>query len=197
MGARGTLRGHAGKAWTRQRLSASCTIGIQGTPYKTVLSCAPRMYDELWVAGECMYKLEPRGLATAGSSYLRPHLHEISQPTPGSSVRWGTTAATILKQWDQVQRTPLGNLAHATHVVTGIAPMTGRPGWKPPRVHVTLATGLSEKDLPGDQSRLSRLAHDRCRVLRQPRGRGRPAGAQGRRALYHLRNKPAWAGEFE
>jgi lactate racemase len=45
-------------AWEQASdLSRTCHITYKEHPFYTVLSCAPPMYDELWVAGKCMYKL--------------------------------------------------------------------------------------------------------------------------------------------
>ena len=44
----------------------------------SVLSCAPAMYDDLWVGGKCMYKLEPV-VADGGELIIyAPHIKEIS-----------------------------------------------------------------------------------------------------------------------
>ena len=44
------------------------------------------MYDELWVGGKCMYKLEPV-VADGGELIIyAPHIHEISI-THGSLIR--------------------------------------------------------------------------------------------------------------
>ena len=43
-----------------------------------MLSCAPPMYDEIWVGGKCMYKLEPV-VADGGELIIyAPHIREIS-----------------------------------------------------------------------------------------------------------------------
>ena len=47
------------EAWdSAADVSAQVHIERVEKPFKQVLSCAPLMYDELWVAGKCMYKLE-------------------------------------------------------------------------------------------------------------------------------------------
>ena len=56
----GLFYGTPESAWNRAAdLSAHVHIARVPTPFRQVLSCAPPMYDELWVAGKCMYKLEP------------------------------------------------------------------------------------------------------------------------------------------
>ena len=46
-------------------------ITYKERPFRTVLSCAPLMYDELWVGGKCMYKLEPVVADGANLSFTR------------------------------------------------------------------------------------------------------------------------------
>src|SRR5439155_2051213 len=66
-------------AWDQaSELSKKLHIEYKDHPFHTVLSCAPKMYDELWVGGKCMYKLEPV-VADGGEviSYAT-HIHESS-----------------------------------------------------------------------------------------------------------------------
>jgi hypothetical protein len=98
------------------------------------------MYDELWVAGKCMYKLEPV-VADGGELIIyAPHLHEVS-------VTHGKLIAEVgyhvrdyfVKQWDRFAHIPRGVLAHSTHVRGG---GSFENGIEYPRVQVTLATGI-------------------------------------------------------
>ena len=101
----------------------------------------PAMYDELWVAGKCMYKLEPV-VADGGELIIyAPHLKEISV-THGKRIEaiGYHVRDYFTKQWDRFKDVPWGVLAHSTHVRgTG----TYADGVERPRVQVTLATGLS------------------------------------------------------
>ena len=74
-------------AWDRASdLSRTLHITYKDHPFHTVLSCAPLMYDELWVGGKCMYKLEPV-VADGGELIIyAPHIHEISI-THGALIR--------------------------------------------------------------------------------------------------------------
>lgn len=122
-------------------LSAQVHIERVPTPFKTVLSCAPLMYDELWVAGKCMYKMEPI-VADGGELIIyAPHMHEISV-THGKLIREVGYHCRdyFTKQWDRFKHYPWGVLAHSTHVRGN-----GRyiDGVEYPRVQVTLASGLS------------------------------------------------------
>ncbi|HET7537173.1 MAG TPA: lactate racemase domain-containing protein, partial [Candidatus Didemnitutus sp.] len=56
----GLFAGTPESAWdAASELSKALHIDYKDRPFHTVLSCAPPMYDEVWVAGKCMYKLEP------------------------------------------------------------------------------------------------------------------------------------------
>jgi nickel-dependent lactate racemase len=129
------------QAWRRAcELSAQVHIRRVPRSFQQVLSCAPAMYDELWVAGKCMYKLEPV-VADGGELIIyAPHLNRIS-------VTHGPTIEQIgyhvrdyfTKQWERFKDIPWGVLAHSTHVRG-----TGQfvDGVEKPRIQVTLATGL-------------------------------------------------------
>ncbi|MFN0195509.1 MAG: lactate racemase domain-containing protein [Planctomycetaceae bacterium] len=109
-------------------------------PFRQILSCAPPMYDELWVAGKCMYKLEPI-VADGGELIIyAPHLHEISITHGKLIEQVGYHVRDYFtKQWDHFQHIPWGVLAHSTHVRgTG----TYENGVERPRVQVTLATQI-------------------------------------------------------
>ena len=56
----GMFAGTPEAAWDgASDLSKELHIVRKPHAFHTVLSCAPKMYDELWVGGKCMYKLEP------------------------------------------------------------------------------------------------------------------------------------------
>jgi nickel-dependent lactate racemase len=143
-GLHGLFYGTPESAW-RQAVEISSRVHVRRVPrpFHTVLSCAPPMYDELWVAGKCMYKLEPV-VADGGELIIfAPHLNEISRThgklieQVGYHVRDYFTA-----QWNRFRDVPWGVLAHSTHVRgTG----TYEHGVERPRVKVTLATGLSRE----------------------------------------------------
>jgi lactate racemase len=110
------------------------------TPFHTVLSCAPEMYDELWVAGKCMYKLEPV-VADGGELIIyAPHLSEISITHGRYIEEVGYHVRDYFtKQWDRFKDYPWGILAHSTHVRGG---GTFEDGVEKPRVKVTLASQI-------------------------------------------------------
>ncbi|MCL4177340.1 MAG: DUF2088 domain-containing protein [Verrucomicrobia bacterium] len=123
-------------------LSRQLHITFKEHPYQTILSCAPAMYDEIWTAGKCMYKLEPV-LADGGELIIyAPHIAEVS-------FTHGKLIETIgyhcrdyfLNQWDRFQHHPWGVLAHSAHV-HGLG--TFDNGIEVPRARVTLATQIPE-----------------------------------------------------
>lgn len=130
-------------AWDRAAdQSAGLHIVRKAKPFRQILSCAPEMYDELWVAGKCMYKLEPV-LAEGGELIIyAPHLKEVSL-THGKLIReiGYHCRDYFLKQWDKFKDKPWGVLAHSTHVFGG---GTYEAGVEEPRARVVLASGIPE-----------------------------------------------------
>ncbi len=123
-------------------LSAKTHIVRKRKPFKTILACAPPMYDELWTAAKCMYKLEPV-LADDGELIIyAPHLSEIC-------VTHGKTIEEVgyhcrdyfVNQWDRFKHHPWGVLAHSTHVH---GQGTYEAGVEKARARVTLATRIPE-----------------------------------------------------
>ena len=182
-------------AWDEaSNLSKQLHIEYKKHPFRTVLSCAPKMYDELWVGGKCMYKLEPV-VADGGELIIyAPHIHEVSL-THGKLIRQiGYHCRDyFLKQWDRFKAVPWGTLAHSTHV-RGIG--TFEDGVEHCRVQVTLATGIPE---------------DICREInlgyRDPRSidpesfmnredEGILCVPKAGEMLFHLEQRPTWAREM-
>ena len=129
-------------AWdSAATISGQVHIERVAKPFHTVLSCAPEMYDELWVAGKCMYKLEPV-VADGGELIIyAPHLSEISITHGRLIEEIGYHVRDYFtKQWDRFKDYPWGILAHSTHVRGG---GTFEDGVESPRVKVTLASQIS------------------------------------------------------
>ncbi|HEY3330039.1 MAG TPA: lactate racemase domain-containing protein [Capsulimonadaceae bacterium] len=140
----GLFTGSPEDAWNQAAdLSAKVHVEYKQKPFHTVLSCAPAMYDEIWVGGKCMYKLEPV-VADGGELIIyAPHIHEISSVHGALIERIGYhTRDYFLKQWDKFKDEPWGIIAHSTHV-RGVG--TYEDGVEKPRVLVTLATGIPEE----------------------------------------------------
>ena len=138
----GIFEGTPESAWAD---AADCSrdlhITYKSKPFHSILSCAPRMYDELWVGGKCMYKLEPV-LADGGELIIyAPHIREVSLTHGERICKVGYHCRDyFLAQWDRFRNEPWGVLAHSTHVY---GQGTFENGVETPRARVTLATGLS------------------------------------------------------
>jgi lactate racemase len=140
-GLAGLFAGDPEETWEMAaRLSAQIHVVYTDRAYDRVLSCAPPMYDELWVAGKCVYKLEPI-VADGGELVVyAPHLSRISK-THGDRIReiGYHVRDYFLAQWQRFAHVPRGVLAHSTHV-KGIG--TYANGVERPRIRVTLATQI-------------------------------------------------------
>jgi nickel-dependent lactate racemase len=135
----GLFYGEPEAAWSAAAdLSGQAHIKRMPKPFHTVLSCAPPMYDELWVAGKCMYKLEPV-VADGGELIIyAPHMSEISL-THGKLIReiGYHCRDYFVNQWNRFDKYPRGVIAHSTHV-RGVG--TFADGVENCRVRVTLAS---------------------------------------------------------
>ena len=182
-------------AWDEaSELSKRLHIEYKDRPFHTVLSCAPKMYDELWVGGKCMYKLEPV-VADGGELIIyAPHIREISLTHGHDIRRIGYHCRDyFLKQWDKFKDVPWGTIAHSTHV-RGIG--TYEEGVEKCRVKVTLATGIPRE-----------VCEEIALGYRDP-ATINPADYANREdegvflvpkageMLYHLKQRPEWAREM-
>ena len=140
----GLYAGDIIKAWSAAAdLSSELHIVRKEKPFHTVLGRAPDMYDELWVAGKVMYKLE-QVVAPGGRLIIYgPHISQVSRT-------WGAQIEKIgyhvrdyfLAQPDRFREIPRGVLAHSTHVRGG---GSYRDRVETPLVEVVLATGIPEE----------------------------------------------------
>lgn len=140
---RGAFAGPVREAWmAATELSDQIHIIYCDRPYQTVLACAPLMYDDIWTAGKCMYKLEPV-VADGGKLIIyAPHVREISYSHGQVLDEIGYhTRDYFVRQWDRFKGYPWGVIAHSTHV-RGVG--TYEDGVDRPRVEVILATGIPE-----------------------------------------------------
>lgn len=140
---KGIFYGTPEEAWDAAAdLSARTHIRYMDHPFQNVLAMAPEMYDEIWVAGKCMYKLEPV-VADGGELIIYgPHIKEVSITHGELIKRIGYhTRDYFLAQMDKFRDIPGGILAHSTHV-RGIG--TYEHGIEHCRVQVTLATSIPE-----------------------------------------------------
>ena len=175
-------------------LSRQVHITYKERPFHTVLSCAPKMYDEIWVGGKCMYKLEPV-VADGGELIIyAPHIHEISL-THGHYIKQiGYHCRDYFtKQLERFAGIPRGVIAHSTHV-RGIGEF--RDGVEHCRVRVTLATGI-----PREECEAINLGWRDWRSIDPAQYADREDEGilyvpKAGEMLYHLRQRPDWAREM-
>jgi lactate racemase len=131
------------EAWSAAAdLSDQLHIVYKDKAYTRVLSCAPAMYDELWVGGKCTYKLEPVVADGGELTIYAPHIKEISVTHGAIIEQIGYHVRDyFVKQMDRFKNVPMGVVAHSTHV-KGVGSFTD--GLEHPRMNVVLATGIPE-----------------------------------------------------
>lgn len=124
-------------------LSEKLHIVYKDHPFDVVIACAPRMYDDLWTGGKCMYKLEPV-VADGGELIIyAPHIAEVSV-THGKDIEalGYHVRDYFLKQPNRFKNVSRCVKAHSTHV-KGIGVFEF--GVEKPRIRVTLATQIPEE----------------------------------------------------
>ena len=189
----GLFAGTPEAAWgPASDLSRQVHIIRKQRPFNTIVSCAPPMYDELWTAGKCMYKLEPV-LADGGELIIyASHLREICVSHRDHIEAVGYHCRDyFLKQWDRFKNVPWGVLAHCTHV-RGLG--TFENGVEKCRARVTLATGI-----PPDKCRQINLGYRDPASIPIGDFSGREIEGillvpKAGEMLFQLENPPAWAG---
>jgi nickel-dependent lactate racemase len=143
-GLHGVYVGTPEEAWDAAAdLSAKVHIVYKDHAFKSVLSMAPAMYDDLWVGAKCMYKLEPV-VAVGGEIIIyAPHITEVSFTHGKMIERIGYHVCDyFLQEMDRFKDVPRAIMAHSTHVKgIGFYPH----GIERPRIEVILATGISEE----------------------------------------------------
>jgi nickel-dependent lactate racemase len=181
-------------AWDgASELSRKLHVEYKEKPFHTVLSCAPAMYDELWVGGKCMYKLEPV-VADGGELIIyAPHIREISL-THGKIIReiGYHCRDYFLKQWDRFSHYPWGVVAHSSHV-RGIGAYEN--GVERCRVQVTLATGIPEETCKAINLGYRDPASIRPEDFANREDEGVLYVPKAGEMLFHLKERPAWARE--
>jgi len=189
----GLYAGTPEAAWdAASELSRQWHITRKGRAFDTILSCAPPMYDDLWTGGKCMYKLEPV-LADGGELIIyAPHITEISVTHGKALLEIGYHCRDyFLQQWDRFKHYPWGVLAHSTHV-KGIGSCLN--GVETPRARVTLATSI-----PREVCERINLGYRDPNTIRLDDFADREdAGVllvpKAGEMLFHLQQRPAWAG---
>jgi lactate racemase len=189
----GLIAGTPEGAWdAASELSRRLHVTYKDKPFHTILSCAPPMYDEIWTAGKCAYKLEPV-LADGGELIIyAPHITEVC-------VSHGETINAVgyhcrdyfLKQWDKFKHYPWGVLAHSAHV-RGIG--TFENGVEVCRTKITLAT-----QIPREECEKINLGYRDPKTIDVESYANREAEGvllvrKAGEMLYQLKNPPKWAG---
>jgi nickel-dependent lactate racemase len=190
----GLFTGTPEAAWdAASELSKQTHIVYKDRPYHTVLSVLPKMYDEVWVGGKGMYKLEPV-VADGGELIIyAPHINEVC-------VAHGKTIKAVgyhcrdyfLKQWDKFKHYPWGVLAHSTHV-RGIG--TYENGVEKCRVKVTLATSLSRELCESINLGYRDPATINPDDFANREDEGVLLVPKAGEMLYRLKNPPAWSAK--
>ena len=124
-------------------LSDKIHIVYKDSAFKSVLSCAPVMYDDIWTGGKCMYKIEPV-VADGGELIIyAPHITEVSETHGKIIEKIGYHVRDYyLAQMEKFRDIPGGVMAHSTHV-KGIG--SYKNGVEKPRIKVTLATKIPKE----------------------------------------------------
>ena len=189
----GLSAGTPESAWEEaSELSRQLHILYKDHPFHTILSCAPKMYDELWVGGKCMYKLEPV-LADGGELIIyAPHINEVSVVHGKLIEEIGYHCRDyFLANWERFKDKPWGTLAHSTHV-RGIGKMID--GVEHCRARVTLATGIPREVC----ERINMGYRDPATIDVEGYADREDEGVllvrKAGEMLYHLRQQPDWAG---
>lgn len=177
------------EAWSAAAdLSNQIHVLEEERAFHAVLSCAPAMYDELWVGGKCAYKLEPV-VADGGELIVyAPHISRIST-THGETIReiGYHVRDYFVKQMGRFERVPRGVMAHSTHV-KGVG--SYERGVERSRIKVTLATGIGEAECSAIN-----LGYRDPRTIRVEEWRGKEQDGllyvpKAGETLYRLRSDP-------
>jgi nickel-dependent lactate racemase len=136
--------GEPKESWSRAAdYSAKLHVTYVDHPYRTILSVTPDIYEDMWVGGKAMYKLEP--VAAEGGEVIiyGPQIRAISFTHEQAIRRIGYHVIEYFtKQWNRFRKEPKLIMAHSTNV-RGMG--TFKNGVEHARVQVTLATSIPEE----------------------------------------------------
>ncbi len=109
-------------------------------PFRSILACAPRMYEDLWTGGKAIYKCEP--VVEPGGELIvyAPHITSPSVTHAGHLLRCGYHCIDYFVDH-------LDELADVPRMILGVASYvygngTWTNGTETPRMRVKLATGI-------------------------------------------------------
>jgi len=193
-GLAGLFAGTPESAWEgASDLSRQRHIVYKEKPFHTILSCAPKMYDEVWTGGKAMYKLEPV-LADGGELIIyAPHISKVCVAHGKVIEEVGYHCRDyFLKQWERFKHYPWGVLAHCAHVY-GLG--TFENGVENPRARVALAT-----QIPPEKCRRINLGYRDPNSIRiedfaNRENEGILLVPKAGETLFRLKNPPDWAKE--
>jgi nickel-dependent lactate racemase len=193
-GLAGLFVGTPESAWDgASDLSRERHIVYRERPFHTILSCAPKMYDEVWTGGKAMYKLEPV-LADGGELIIfAPHIAEVCVAHGKVIEEVGYHCRDyFLKQWDRFKHYPWGVLAHSAHV-HGLGSFEN--GVEKRRARVTLAA-----QIPPDRCKRINLGYRdpggiRVEEFANREDEGILLVPKAGEMLYRLKHPPDWAKE--
>ena len=189
----GLFAGTPEEAWDKASdLSGKLHITYKEKPFQTIVSCCPPMYDELWTAGKCMYKLEPV-LADGGELIIyAPHLREVCVSHGNHIEAIGYHCRDyFLKQWDRFKDVPWGVLAHSTHV-RGLG--TFENGVENCRAKVTIASQIPEEQCKRINLGYRDPTSMRTEDFANRENEGVLLVPKAGEMLYQLTRPPKWAG---
>lgn len=145
-GVAGMFCGDLEQAWRKAAaLSARRHVIWVDEPYQRVLAVMPSMYQDIWTAAKGMYKTEP-AVADGGEVVIyAPHVTEVSYTHGALIEEIGYHCRDYFTgQWERFSKYPGGILAHSTHL-RGLGTFDPACALESPRIHVTLATGISRE----------------------------------------------------
>ena len=179
-------------AWTEaSEVSRRTHIVYKERAYDTVLSCVPKMYEDLWTGGKGMYKLEPV-VADGGELIIyAPHISEVSVTHGRLLLEIGYHCRDYFRsQWDRFGQMPWGVIAHSTHV-RGIG--TYENGAEQCRIKVTVASQIPEHICHQINLGYRDPATIDVESFANREDEGVLLVRKAGEMLYRLQNPPAWA----
>lgn len=188
----GIVGGTPEAAWTEaSELSRRTHIVYKPRAYHTVLSCVPKMYEDLWTGGKGMYKLEPV-VADGGELIIyAPHITEVSVTHGRLLLEIGYHCRDYFRgQWDRFGHLPWGVLAHSTHV-RGVGTYEG--GIERCRIAVTVASQIPEHVCHQINLGYRDPATIDVESFADREDEGILLVRKAGEMLYRLKNPPAWA----
>jgi nickel-dependent lactate racemase len=137
----GIFVGELRETWRKAvALSEKLHVVYKPHPYRKVIACAPKMYEDLWTGGKCMYKCEPVVEDGGELVIYAPHITSLSYTHGHILEEIGYHVRDYyLQNMEQYKEYPRAVLAVST-LIKGQG--TYQNGIERPRIKVILATGI-------------------------------------------------------